>query len=105
VVAFLLDSGAILDTDASVRNPLFASIVGRSPSIAHVLLKRGINSRARYTTSTMQDMDATAFALMRGEHECARVIALWNANGDGEAAAAALIAADQIATRTAGQGS
>jgi hypothetical protein len=49
----------------------------------------------------MEDMDAVAFALMRGEKECAEIIALWNANGDEDAAKIALNNADQIAEENA----
>lgn len=97
VAAYLLRAGSAMDVSSSVRNPLFAAIVGRSPEIVRLLLQSGIDSKVRYTSETMKEMDAVAFALMRGEAECARIIALWNSNGDEEAANAALAEADRIA--------
>lgn len=101
VVAFLLEAGADMDVSLSVRNPLFAAIVGRSPEIVRLLLRAGIDSKIRYNSKTMKNMDAVAFALMRGEVECAQIIALWNANGDGSVAKDALIEADRIAEENA----
>lgn len=97
VVEYLLTQGAILDVSLSVRNPLFAAIVGRSPQIVSLLLNAGIDSTVRYDSPTMRNMDAVAFALMRGETECAELVALWNAKGDSVVAAAALLEADSIA--------
>ena len=90
VVKHLLDSGAELDTSTSLRNALFAAIVGRSPRITKLLLEVGIDSKVRYNTDTMSDMDAVAFASMRGESECAHIVALWNADGNEEEAQLAL---------------
>ena len=101
VAAYLLSAGAVMDVSLSVRNPLFAAIVGRSPEIVRLLLQSGIDSKVRYTSETMKDMDAAAFALMRGETECARIIALWNADGDEGMADAALAEADKIAEKNA----
>ncbi|MGE4409753.1 MAG: ankyrin repeat domain-containing protein [Sphingobium sp.] len=101
IVRCLLEHGAEIDTDASVRNPLFASIVGRSPECVRVILSAGIDAAVRYNSATMDDMDAMAFALMRGERECAEIIAQSNAKGDEAAAAKALAGADEIAERNA----
>jgi uncharacterized protein len=97
VASYLLESGAAIDTTTSARNPLFAAIVGRSPAVVKLLLERGIDSTVRYNSKTMRNMDAVAFALMRGEKECAHIIALWNAKGDEAAAQSALREADEIA--------
>lgn len=101
VAAYLLSVGAVMDVSLSVRNALFAAIVGRSPEIVRLLLQTGIDSKIRYTSKTMKSMDAVAFALMRGEVECARIIALWNADGDEGIAKAALAEADRIAEANA----
>lgn len=101
IVEYLLSCGAKLDVSASVRNPLFAAIVGRSAKIVRLLLEAGIDTSARYNSKTMKDMDAVAFALMRGERECAEVIALWNANGDEALAREALEKATIIAKENA----
>ena len=80
-VEFLLNRGATLDTEVSVQNPLFSAIVGRSPRIVNLLLEAGMNCSVRYNSPTMKNIDAIAFALMRGEKECARAIAFWVAGG------------------------
>jgi uncharacterized protein len=97
VVTYLLSQGAVLDTSLSIRNPLFAAIVGRSPETVKLLLEAGIDSKVRYNSKTMKNMDALAFARMQGEMECARMIALWNANGNEALAKEALVEAERIA--------
>lgn len=97
VARLLLDAGSVLDTATSVQNPLFAAIVGRSPAVVKLLLERGIDATVRYNSKTMTDMDAIAFAWMQGERECARIIALWNAQGNEVAAQMALREAGRIA--------
>lgn len=101
IVKCLLDAGTVLDVSASVRNPLFGAITSRSPAITQLLLEAGIDSTMRYNSDTMKNMDAVAFALMWGDKESARLIALWNANGDEKAAKAALEEADKIAEENA----
>lgn len=76
IVEYLLSKGADLDTDLAVRNPLFAAIVGSSIESICLLLESGINVDARYDSDTMHNMDAIAFAVMRGCTEGARLIAL-----------------------------
>lgn len=66
---WLLQRGVTLDTSASVRNPLFAAIIGRSPECVQMLLDDGIEATVRYTSPTMKNMDAMAFALYRGHRE------------------------------------
>lgn len=78
VVKYLLDQGAELDVDLSVKNPLFAAIVGRSPEIVQLLLEHGIDSTVIYNSDTMTNMNAEAFARMRGESGFADIIAAWN---------------------------
>lgn len=97
----LIDAGAILDVSSSVRNPLFGAITSRSPNITQLLLEAGIDSTVRYNSDTMKNMDAVAFALMWGDKESARLIALRNANGDEKTAVKALEEADKIAEENA----
>lgn len=101
VVEYLLAEGAKLDTDRSVRNPLFSAIVGRSPEIVSLLLDAGIDCHVRYDSDTMTNMDAVAFALMQGERECANLIALCAANNDEEAAQTLLSEGMSTATQNA----
>jgi len=72
VVEALLDAGAALDTSEPVRNPLFAAIIGRSLPIVRLLLSRHVESNVRYDGPSMNNMDAVAFALERGEVEIAK---------------------------------
>lgn len=99
IAKYLLDRGSRMDTSASVRNPLFGAIVGQSPRIARLLLDRGIDASVRYRSETMDDMDATAFALERGEHEIAGMIAQHLAGGDPEKTQLLLAEADSIMRR------
>ena len=95
VAKYLLDHGAVMDVDKSIRNPLFGTITGsvhcnashplptgEAPQIVRLLLERGIDSRKRYNTRTMKQMDAVAFAMMMGAHDLAHIIALHHENGD-----------------------
>lgn len=101
IARYLLDQGSRMDTSASVRNPLFAAIVGRSADVVRLLLERGIDATVRYTSDTMNGMDATTFALLRGENEIAQIIALYNAGGDAGKAEALLAEARAIAAKQA----
>lgn len=101
VVECLLNNGAQFDVSESIRNALFSAIIGRSPRIVRLLLEAGIDSRIVYNSETMTDMDAVAFSLMRGEKECAEIIALWNSGGNREVAKAMLGKADFIADKNA----
>ena len=100
VIRWLLAKGAVLDTSASVRNPLFGAITGRSPEIVRMLLAAGIDASVRYW-DTWENMDALAFALMRGEAECAALIADRLSAGDATLRARLLAEADEIAERNA----
>lgn len=97
MVAFLLGRGATLDTSTSLRNPLFSAITARSPAVAELLIAAGIDTRVRYNTATMQNMDAVAFAMMMGPRDIARMIARRNADGDEAAAEVAMAEGLRIA--------
>ena len=100
-VQYLIGAGAILDTATSVQNALFSAIVGRSPRITRLLLESGMDSKVRYSSKTMKNMDAVAFALMRGEKACAQIIADWNSENDPVLSAKLLAEADVIAKNNA----
>lgn len=100
VATWLLAQGAVLDTDASVRNPLFGAITGQSPQIVRLLLAAGIDAGVRYDDG-WDNMDALAFALMRGEAECANLIADHLAVGDAAARVGLVRHADEVAHRNA----
>jgi hypothetical protein len=97
VAEYLLEQGSLIDTHASVTNPLFAAIIGRSPDCVKLLLRAGIDASVRYTSETMTDMDAVAFALMRGEQECAEIIADHLSGGDAADAQDRLEVAERVA--------
>ena len=100
-VESLLENGAILDTETSVQNPLFSAVVGRSPKIVTLLLEAGIDCTVRYNSQTMKSMDAVSFSLMRGENECAEIIANKIARGNKANVLSLLKEADEIAEQNA----
>lgn len=104
IAEYLLNNGATMDTSASIRNPLFGAIVGQSPDIVKLLLNRGIDATVRYTSDTMDNMDALAFALERGLVEdsgivIADIVALHLAKGDRDAADQLIAEANEIMMR------
>jgi hypothetical protein len=78
VVEFLIASGAVIDTSDSVRNPLFAAIVGgisdSHTAVAKLLIDSGIDTRVKYNSETMKDMDALAFAKEWGRSNIVRLL-------------------------------
>lgn len=123
-VRFLLNQGAILQTEKSIQNPLFGAISAytspgnrelpkeRFNPIVQALLDAGIDANVRYNTDTMLDMDAMSFACMWGRQDIARIIAK-HLYGDDEAAITAALAdaeirgkrsADREAAKVAAQG-
>lgn len=84
VVQHLLDQGAVMDTGASISNPLLACIAGyrgaadepreRFATIARLFIDRGINLTACYNQQTMVDMDASAFAYEWGRRDIAAMV-------------------------------
>ncbi|MFC3121520.1 ankyrin repeat domain-containing protein [Agaribacter flavus] len=101
VVRFLLANNSYLDVSSSVNNALFAAVVGRSLNIVKLLLESGIDSKTSYNSDSMKNMDAIAFALMRGEEQCAQAVALWNADGNDDLASKLLNRASEIADENA----
>ena len=86
IAEYLLECGARLDTSASVRNALFAAIVGKSLKITKLLLEAGIDTSLFYNSKTMRNMDACKFALLYGQRDIARAIAFWQSKNDSEIA-------------------
>jgi ankyrin repeat protein len=75
VVRFLLQAGSELDVSEPERNPLFGAIHGGHIDIVRFLVEAGIDYRVRYTGSSMQEMDALAFARERGQTDIAAFLA------------------------------
>lgn len=106
VVHYLLEQGAILQTEKSIQNPLFGAISAytsqsnrqlpkeRFNPIAQALLDAGIDATVRYNTDTMLDMDAMSFACMWGRQDIARMIAEHICGDDETAITAALADAE-----------
>ena len=84
IVRLLLEAGCLLDSSASVRNPLFACIGGyrgdrdeprgRFATIAELLIRNGMDLTACYVQQSMVDMDAAAFAYMFGRRDIAAIV-------------------------------
>jgi ankyrin repeat protein len=82
IVAFLLEHGAIIDTSLSVRNPLFAAIIGGSAAVVKQILTVGIDVSIKYKSPTMYDLNAAGFAIIHDQIEIAEMIVAHEANGD-----------------------
>lgn len=80
----LIEKRAALDVSESVSNPLFGAIIGRSSQVATLLLDAGVDTEAsyRFSPSSPAHLDAIAFAMMHGEADIARLIALHRYGGD-----------------------
>lgn len=84
VARHLLSLGCELDVSESVRNPLFACVVGyggqrdepreRFEVIANLLIEHGLDLTACYNQQSMVDMDASAFAHMWGRHDISEAV-------------------------------
>ena len=78
IVKFLIDSGAMLDTSESVRNPLFAAIVGgisdSHTAVAQLLIDSGIDTKVKYNGKYMTDWDALAHAKEWGRSEIVELL-------------------------------
>lgn len=75
IVRYLLQAGSELDVSEPERNPLFGAIHGGHIDIVRFLIETGINYRVSYTGSSMQNMDALAFARERGQTDIAAFLA------------------------------
>jgi ankyrin repeat protein len=75
VVRWLLQAGSELDVSEPERNPLFGAIQGGHIGIVRFLIEAGMDHRIRYTGSSMQDMDALAFARERGQTDIVAFLA------------------------------
>ncbi|MCA9175088.1 MAG: ankyrin repeat domain-containing protein [Planctomycetales bacterium] len=78
VVNALIEAGAVLDTRDSVRNPLFAAIVGglsdSHTEVARVLIDSGIDTTVKYNGENMKDIDALAFAKEWGRSDIVKLL-------------------------------
>jgi len=68
---YLLDLNIEMIIEESEHNPLFTTIYVGNLTIVKILIVRGIDYKISYTSDYMNNMDAEAFALERGEKEIA----------------------------------
>ncbi|MGX2712997.1 ankyrin repeat domain-containing protein [Acinetobacter baumannii] len=71
IINYLLDLNIEMIVEESEHNPLFTAIYVGSLTIVKILIFRGIDYKVSYTGDYMNNMDAEAFALERGEKEIA----------------------------------
>lgn len=74
-VKILLQHGAKIVREQSYSDPLFGAIIGKSPAIVRLLIETGVDPTKRHTLESGVIVDAHDFAVMRGELECASIIA------------------------------
>jgi ankyrin repeat protein len=63
-----------MDTSEPERNPLFGAVYGGHLHVVQLLVANGIDFRVKYTGRSMNDMDAKAFAVERGQTEIAKYL-------------------------------
>lgn len=71
LINYLLDLNVEMIIDESEYNPLFTAIYVGNLTIVKILIFRGIDYKISYMSDYMNNMDAEAFALERGEKEIA----------------------------------
>ena len=71
LINYLLDLNVEMIIDESEHNSLFTAIYVGNLTIVKILIFRGIDYKISYTSDYMNNMDAEAFALERGEKEIA----------------------------------
>lgn len=74
LINYLLDLNIEMIIDESEHNSLFTAIYVGNLTIVKILIFRGIDYKISYTSDYMNNMDAEAFALERGEKEIANYL-------------------------------
>ncbi|GGA33800.1 ankyrin repeat domain-containing protein [Psychrobacillus lasiicapitis] len=74
IVEYLINKDIVIDTSEPDRNPLFSAIYGGHLEIVKLLVESGIDLYIKYSGENMQDMDAYAFAIERGQTEIAEYL-------------------------------
>jgi hypothetical protein len=70
-VRLFLDRGAKIDLSKSIRNPLIRAISHGRYDVVALLVERGIDTKVKYTSDTMHQMDAWTFAMEQDQPEIA----------------------------------
>jgi uncharacterized protein len=74
IAKYLLSCGAELDVSDPRSNPLFGAIMSGNLEIVKLLIENGIDTQVKYSGESMQNMDALAFAVERGQTEIAALL-------------------------------
>lgn len=74
VVRYLIDNSSIMDTSLAQRNPLFGAIYSGHMNVVKELVERGIDVSVRYTSESLNDMDAHDYAKEFGQTEIANYL-------------------------------
>ena len=69
IADYLLNKGAVMDTDTPEANPLFGAIIKGQIDTAKLTIEKGIDTQVRYTTETMDNMNAYDLAMEYGRAE------------------------------------
>jgi ankyrin repeat protein len=71
----LLRLGAAIEQQNSYNDPMFAAIVGKSPTIVELLILSGADPLKRHMLESGDNVDSYDFAVLKGELECAATVA------------------------------
>ncbi|MGF7046954.1 ankyrin repeat protein [Paenibacillus sp. DS2015] len=74
ITEYFINHNIEIDISEPDRNPLFAAIYGGHFEIVKLLVEKNIDISIKYSGENMNDMDAYAFAIERGETEIAEYI-------------------------------
>ncbi|MBD1922957.1 ankyrin repeat domain-containing protein [Microcoleus sp. FACHB-831] len=75
VVRYLLSCGAILDVSrGGQENPLFRAVLNGHTEVVKLLIDSGIDTKIKYNTKTMRNMDALALAYEWGQSEVVKIL-------------------------------
>lgn len=75
VVRYLLSCGAILDVSrGGQENPLFRAVLNGHTEVVKLLIDSGIDTKIKYNTKTMRNMDALALAYEWGKSEVVKIL-------------------------------
>ena len=74
-VRALLRLGAPIEQHQSFTDPVFGAIVGKSPETLELLASSGADLARRHTLDSGEIVDPYRFAILKGEHACAAVVA------------------------------
>lgn len=74
IVEYLISYGAKMDIRNASKNPLFRAIYGGYVDIAKLLIEKGIDTKIKYNTPFMRNMDALKLAYKKGQNEIIKLL-------------------------------